>query len=626
MSVVPKIMKTKFVGLLRGLLQRFDENEASAADMPRPVAAATLPTDTPHTAAQQQLQTRPVVAPPPAPVANPAADELELPLQTVLAALPMDLRSKLMQTPPAGATMVIGIEKVISQLAHGSVKISFGELRLAAPSLFANSGGENDSRPVALPLNEILARLNPALLARRNSQKKVEVGEDIIGPFDNQGEGITFTTAPLKPAPAPAPVPPPKARSILPPSWPAVPPNPILPRPAFASRNVAPVTPIPPRPAPAAFAPRNGIPRPNSISTPPPISAAPLASATPITPAARPAAPQAVTPEHAQATISAPLGALAEEWPEALRQEISQMNLANAEVALPVHLVEPALKRGRVIFSWRYVRSWIRPVPTGVSIHDGIELELPLKVIAPLFFGHQKSGGRLQRRTAISPEIPDLFFGFPQPQPEPEPAAPQPAAIAPGPPAIVPEPEAPAAPEPEVTAAPEPEVAGPEPEPARYTPRPVAARTADTNYYIWGDNGEVPRIDTSELKRSGVTPPTDFTSRRAMPKEVVARAAGLPGVAGALVALQDGLKVASQVPAELNADTLAAFLPQIFDRLGQSTRELRMGALNNVNFTVGNVPWKIYRVHSVYFAAFGRAGEALPTAQLALLAAELERK
>jgi len=38
------------------------------------------------------------------------------------------------------------------------------------------------------------------------------------------------------------------------------------------------------------------------------------------------------------------------------------------------------------------------------------------------------------------------------------------------------------------------------------------------------------------------------------------------------------------------------------------------------------VPWKIYRVNSVYFAAFGRAGEALPTAQLALLAAELDRK
>ena len=71
---------------------------------------------------------------------------------------------------------------------------------------------------------------------------------------------------------------------------------------------------------------------------------------------------------------------------------------------------------------------------------------------------------------------------------------------------------------------------------------------------------------------------------------------------------------------------MAAFLPQIFERVNQSTRELRMGALNNVGFTVGNVPWKIFRINSIYFAAFGRAGEALPKAQLAGLAAELDRK
>jgi predicted regulator of Ras-like GTPase activity (Roadblock/LC7/MglB family) len=333
-------------------------------------------------------------------------------------------------------------------------------------------------------------------------------------------------------------------------------------------------------PTAAGPVPRNGTSRVNS--------AAPVS---PVTPAAHPT----ILPEHTQSTISAPLAALSEEWPEALRQEIAQTILANAQVALPVHLVEPALKRGRVIFSWRYVRSWIRPVPPGVSVHDGIELELPLKVIAPLFFGQQKNVARLQRKITLTPEIPDLFFGFPQPQSPPEASVLQP------------------------------ELAAPKPETIRYAPKPADVKLADTNYYIWGDNGDTPKVNEDEIK-CPATPPTDFTSRRAMPKDVIARALELPGVAGALVALQDGLKVASQVPADLNADTLAAFLPQIFDRLGQSTRELRMGALNNVNFTVGNVPWKIYRVNSVYFAAFGHAGEVLPTAQLALLAAELDRK
>lgn len=51
-----------------------------------------------------------------------------------------------------------------------------------------------------------------------------------------------------------------------------------------------------------------------------------------------------------------------------------------------------------------------------------------------------------------------------------------------------------------------------------------------------------------------------------------------------------------------------------------------MGELNNVNFTVGNVPWKIFRVNAIFFAAFGRAGEPLPTAHLAALAAELDHR
>ena len=115
-------------------------------------------------------------------------------------------------------------------------------------------------------------------------------------------------------------------------------------------------------------------------------------------------------------------------------------------------------------------------------------------------------------------------------------------------------------------------------------------------------------------------------SRQMQPKEVVARAMALPGVAGAVVALADGLRVAGDVPPEFNAETVAAFLPQIYGRVNQCTRELRMGTLNNVSFTVGSVPWKIFRINSIYFAAFGRAEEQFPKVELAHLAAGLNRK
>ncbi len=114
--------------------------------------------------------------------------------------------------------------------------------------------------------------------------------------------------------------------------------------------------------------------------------------------------------------------------------------------------------------------------------------------------------------------------------------------------------------------------------------------------------------------------------RYATPNEIVSKAAALDGVDGALIALPDGLLVASQIPASMNADTVAAFLPQIFSRVTQCTKELRLGDLNNLNFTVGAIPWKIFKVGAIYFAAFGRAGEALPTSQLAGIAAELDRK
>ena len=63
-----------------------------------------------------------------------------------------------------------------------------------------------------------------------------------------------------------------------------------------------------------------------------------------------------------------------------------------------------------------------------------------------------------------------------------------------------------------------------------------------------------------------------------------------------------------------------------FGKVNQCTKELRMGELNNVHFTVGNIPWKIFRVNAIFFAVFGRAGEPLPTAQLAALAAGLDHR
>jgi predicted regulator of Ras-like GTPase activity (Roadblock/LC7/MglB family) len=584
-------VKIKFAGLLRNLARRLGEDEATTTETPR-ARANVAP------AAAARPRTAPPAFPasttPPTPAVNP--DDLQLPLQSILAAMPMDLRAKVMQAPPAGMTIAIPLEKILTQLAFGSVKIAFGELRKAAPGVFVNSGGEHDHKPVMLPLNEILTRLNPVLLSRRSAQKQVEVTEDITGPFGAGGEGAKISVA-AKPTPSTA-IPP--VRMTTPPSF------------SFASRGITPATSATPPPL-RSFTPH--APTPGTTFVMPKSNGA----AKPVAPIPSPAPQIPIDPVEPTA-ISAPLAALSENWPEGLRLEIRQSNLEYAQVLLPANLIEPALKRGRITFTWRNLRPLIKPTPPPASVHDDIELDLPLNIIAPLFFARQKTAPRSQAVKPPPAEIPNLFFGFPQPetaQPNPTPARmpepppkPQPAIM----PKLPPTPPARMAEPPPIRPVSKPMEA-----------KPVDAKLSDTNYYIWSDTAEAPRMDETEYKRAQ-RPATDFSSRYTTPNEIVTRAMELPGVVGALVALPDGLKVASRIPSDFNADTLAAFLPQIFDRVSQSTRELRMGALNNFNFTVGNVPWKIFRVNAVYFAAFGRAGEALPTVQLAALAAELDRK
>ena len=167
----------------------------------------------------------------------------------------------------------------------------------------------------------------------------------------------------------------------------------------------------------------------------------------------------------------------------------------------------------------------------------------------------------------------------------------------------------------------------PQPDTAGLAVDHAVNKPVDTNYYVWDDQSDsVADHARNEAAARARTAGTEFVSRYATPNEVVSRAAAIEGVEGAVIALPDGLMVASQLPPGINGDTLAAFLPHLFGKVSQCTQELRMGEVNNLNFTVGNVPWKIFRVNALYFAAFGLKGQPLPTGRLAALAAELDHK
>src|SRR5208282_3998926 len=111
----------------------------------------------------------------------------------------------------------------------------------------------------------------------------------------------------------------------------------------------------------------------NGATLRPPITPAPQAAATPAQPV------EATAPEPEPLVVN--LASLAEGWPEAVRKEVVDLNLVDAKVALPYGAIEQALRLGRIAFSWKTLRSWIKPAPLPIgSAQDGTVLELPLKV------------------------------------------------------------------------------------------------------------------------------------------------------------------------------------------------------------------------------------------------------
>lgn len=326
-------------------------------------------------------------------------------------------------------------------------------------------------------------------------------------------------------------------------------------------------TTAPPKPAPAI--PVAASPAPAAAATP---KAAPLPQPVP--------APQ---PAQNAGVMRIPLKDLTGMWPQELRSEIAGWDLAQLMVSLPAEAINARLKQGKVIFPWETLRSWIAPAPpSSISSHDKTALELPLPVIMPIFLAGRKQPARPQPQVHPDTDIPDPFAEFLEP-----PTA-------------------------------EKKNGRPEAEPV------CAEKVPGTTSFARKKTAPPPRTETKV--EAPVEPSPALPKQSSTPADVLASAVKLKGVVGALVALSDGFKVASKLPPDMDGDALAAFLPHIFSKVNQSTRELRMGDLNNLNFTVDNVPWKIFRVNQIFFAALGHAGQSMPTAELAALAHKLTFK
>lgn len=210
---------------------------------------------------------------------------------------------------------------------------------------------------------------------------------------------------------------------------------------------------------------------------------------------------------------------------------------------------------------------------------------------------------------------------------EPAPAAeatpvnetPAPAPAAESTPSAEPTPAAPIPAPAEAAPAPAPAVEAPAIPPlalAADLPPPPAAEPAPTT-------PPAPSVKLSETvgELFGQPNKTNWT-----PADLVKGIVTLPGVAGAIVALQEGLPVTAVLPDGVKSDVVAAFLPQIFARLNQYAGEMKLGDVDDLLFTTHGAHCQIYRLGYIYFAVLGKAGEALPWHELHLVTEELARQ
>lgn len=516
----------------------------------------------------------------------------ELSLAAILQRFPDVLKQNVAVLPDEEARVVLPLSSILKQLPSGSVKMSLASIYRQAPTGTFKVTKLEEKRMVEVPLNEIFKRVEPALLKRRDDQRYHELAEeDGLNIFGDQSNPYII--------------------------------SPTLPPEAESEVDSAPQahgdSPALRMPEPMVAAP------PIGVSTAHKNGTVPLRI--PGIPAVSSASPKAAAARGSGSSVDntplvLPLSEISSTWPDQVQNEIASGN--GAAVALPVADVGASLARGKVCFTWGQIRRWINPPVETSAVDDKVELQLPLRVVAPAFLQSQR-GPTNQKKVNIDTSIPALFaptdgvsadgecaeLGIACTLENPV-AAEAPAALA------VPEIEIPrGTPELKLRMAPVEDQASSFPQPAPISFPPATERT----------ELPLPPVRSAHSGYStigqlfGTPAKTEWT-----PTEIVQHAVTLPSIAGALVALQEGLVVAHDLPDDLRAEVVAAFLPQIYARVSQYLGEMKLQQADEMVFSTGGARLHLYRLGYVFFAVLSKPGVNLQDSEIQLILNELARQ
>lgn len=602
------------LGLFRKLLSRPARPPAAPPVRPSAPAAASRPAQRAMPVPVLKSATRPAPVSPPPPLAprppvSMAAPgtgaQVKIALADLVAGLPESVRHVVAAVP--NQFVSIPADHLLPQLGQGSVLLTVAELRVFSPDHFSSLSG-HDQTAVALPLVEILRQIPPAQYARRN-QKRIEVPDEISALFSPTGKGLSVSKPAAPPTTAVRPQPTVTAS--------APPPAPVVQAPAPVLAPVQQAGKISMSPtALAALAAMNS---PATAQAPAPnrpvVRLTPLPTIPTVNPLPRQTSPSSPVPTvngngndngaaphgtngsngngngngslhtHGASngapklsgeSLVIPLAAVAPAWVQEVRAALATVDMDQARILVPIELLEAAMKTGKVFFRWAELATWVQPAladaPTGKLAET--TLELPLKVIAPLFMARHR--GAAQKKAAVDESIPDLFDGG---KSSVQAQVPQRASVEPM-----------TAPARSIT-------------PASAVPTPVPVAPV------------APGISLEQV----IGP----AAKRLAAREIIANTARLPGLSGAILVMSDGLLVTNATPAAVKAETIAAFVPQMFGRMNQYTKELTLGPLHHLTLGIEGGQWHFLKSGSLYLAVLGKPGETLPLNMLAQIAAEL---
>jgi competence ComEA-like helix-hairpin-helix protein len=83
-------------------------------------------------------------------------------------------------------------------------------------------------------------------------------------------------------------------------------------------------------------------------------------------------------------------------------------------------------------------------------------------------------------------------------------------------------------------------------------------------------------------------------------QEVVRLTSQLQGVAGCILAQADGVFVTGQLPPHLDQETISVFAPELFNKVGTYTKELRAGEVTRLSVFTDQQPLSIFRADEIF--------------------------